>query len=67
MEPCVSCIYLSISPIVCDMCEDLHYESAEIKSKSYTTSKNTINRQLYRTGAAVVSTITSYHELLKLS
>ena len=47
-----------ISPIVWNMCENLHYESSVVNryiSKSYTTSKNSIGR-----GLAVVSTITSY-------
>ena len=43
-----------ISPIVWNMCEHLHYESVYFKELH--RSKNTI----YRAGAAVVSTITSY-------
>ena len=47
-----------ISPIVWNMCENLHYES--VYSKSYTTSKKTQYwPTIYRTGAAVASTITS--------
>ena len=34
MEPCISCIYLTYcmeSPIVWNMCENLHYESVYFK------------------------------------
>ena len=56
-----------ISPIVFNMCEHLHYESVYI-SKSYTTSKNAIDRRQYteRGSCSVVSTITSIVNILDL-
>ena len=51
-----------ISPIVWNMCENLHYESVYFKELH--NCKNAIDRQytIYRAGAAVVSTITSLNE-----
>ena len=48
-----------ISRILWNMSENLHYKSDGYISKSYSTCKNTIDRQYTERGAAVVSTITS--------
>ena len=56
MEPCVSCIF--ISPIVWTMCENLHYQSVYFKELH--NQQEYYWPTIYRTEAAVVSTITSY-------
>ena len=48
-----------ISPIVWNMCEHLHYESAYFKE----VHKEQEYRTIYGAGAAVVSTITSYQRV----
>ena len=58
MEPCVYFLYLS--HLLYEICVKIVIMNRYI-SKSYTTSKYTMDRQyIYRAGAAVVSTITSY-------
>ena len=53
MEPCVSCIYLLYGICV------KNFIMNQYISKSYTTSKNTIDQQYTEWGAAVVSTIST--------
>ena len=56
MEPCVSS---QLSHLLYGICVKIFSMNRYI-SKSYTTSKNTIDRQYAERGTAVVSTITSY-------
>ena len=62
MEPCVSCIHcVFISPIVWNMYENLHYESVYFKELQNESEYHWPT--IYRTGAAVVSTITSLQHI----
>ena len=62
MEPCVSCIHcVFISPIVWNMYENLHYESVYFKELQNESEYHWPT--IYRTGAVVVSTITSLQHI----
>ena len=62
MEPCVSCIHcVFISPIVWNMYENLHYESVYFKELQNESEYHWPT--VYRTGAVVVSTITSLQHI----
>ena len=59
MEPCVSCIF-TVSHLLYGLCVKIFIMNRYI-SKSYTTSKNTIDRQYTKRGQLLVSTITSHY------
>ena len=62
MEPCVSCIHcVFISPIVWNMYENLHYKSVYFKELQNESEYHWPT--IYRTGAVVVSTITSVQHI----
>ena len=54
--------FLYLSHLLYGLCAKIFIIMNRYISKSYTTSKNTIERLLYRAGAAVMSTITSIKE-----